>query len=394
MNQEMSSRERLLTTIDHQEPDHVPLCFRGVAPLEHLWRDGLSRTEALLAMGIDDQVSLRYPWMYHPDVKVRQWRDTESDPKYPLICKELDTPAGTLRFRVRETDDWQPEDLPLKHDYNVPRAVEWLIKGPEDLPKLEYIFYDPRQPDLSQWREQAQATVNFARKHNALLTASLNPGYTNIPIETVGPQEMMIWYADDPGFIHELLAMTHRWIMQHVDLLAEFKPDVAYHSGVYENTAFWSPKTYDELFAPLVQKLSERLHADDIKLHYYMESSAQAIYRKFPDLGIDIWSSLDSMPPGDVSVAEAKREVGDDICLWGGLNVHHTIERGTPAQVREQVTAAIRDGAAGGGYVLSTSGSVYADTPTAAAGVQTLIDTWREFNSYPISLQPEQRPVT
>jgi hypothetical protein len=35
----MTSRERLLTAINNGQPDRVPICFRNVAPLEHLWTD-------------------------------------------------------------------------------------------------------------------------------------------------------------------------------------------------------------------------------------------------------------------------------------------------------------------------------------------------------------------
>ena len=70
----LSSRERLLTTINHEEPDHLPLVFRNVAPLHYLWKNRLERAAALLDMGVDDKIILGMPWTYHPDCSVRRWR--------------------------------------------------------------------------------------------------------------------------------------------------------------------------------------------------------------------------------------------------------------------------------------------------------------------------------
>lgn len=40
----MTSRERLLTTLNHREPDRVPVMFWGtIAPMQHRWNDHVRR---------------------------------------------------------------------------------------------------------------------------------------------------------------------------------------------------------------------------------------------------------------------------------------------------------------------------------------------------------------
>ena len=103
MKAEISSRERTLAAINHEEADHVPIQFRGVTCFQHLWRSHHERVDVLLGMGADDQVHIGIEPSVHPDVTIRDWFDRESDTGYRLACREYDTPAGTLRAVMRCT---------------------------------------------------------------------------------------------------------------------------------------------------------------------------------------------------------------------------------------------------------------------------------------------------
>lgn len=68
----MTSRERLLAAARHESTDRLPVCFRGVRPLEIQWSNRLERVAGLLALGVDDKIPLQVPWVLHPDVRVSQ----------------------------------------------------------------------------------------------------------------------------------------------------------------------------------------------------------------------------------------------------------------------------------------------------------------------------------
>jgi len=84
----MSSKERTLAAIEHREPDRVPIFFRGVAPLDHLWRDEYERAEVLLGMGVDEKITIKIEPGIHPDVRIRDWFEQGSDPRYRLACRD------------------------------------------------------------------------------------------------------------------------------------------------------------------------------------------------------------------------------------------------------------------------------------------------------------------
>ena len=98
-----------------------------------------------------------------------------------------------------------------------------------------------------------------------------------------------------------------------------------------------------------------------------MDSGARAFYKTFPERGYDIWSTLDPPPWGDVDIAEAKRDIGDKVCLWGGVDSPHTMENGSDDEVRSAVEHAIDSAKPGGGFVLSTADSIYNNERIAIA---------------------------
>jgi len=402
----MSSRERLLAAINHQEPDRVPVCFRDVAPLEKLWKDPFERVLALRELGVDDKLFLYPPtvtvpdarvdlkgslyalygtgiWPFHPDVTVREWEESSGDGRYTVMYKEFETPAGNLRMAAKCTGDWRPATLPIVSDHLWSRGVEFLVKGPEDLDKLRYILHDPADGDLTGFRERAEEVKKFAAKHDVLVEGDVN-AVSNIALSLRGPTNLMCDVAEGSPFAVELLDMIADWNLRRLELVLDAGVDTIYHTACYETTAFWSPDMYREYFRPCLEKKLEMIHQAGARMHYYMDLGVMPLIRDFEEMGIDILSTLDPSPMGDTDIKVVKEEVGDRICLWGGVDAPRTIEGGTPEEVREAVRSVISIAAPGGGFVLSTADSIWNEG--CYDNVMAFIEAGLEFGRYPIAV--------
>ena len=400
----MSSRERMLAANHHQEPDRVPICFRDVAPLEKLWNNPFERVLALRELGVDDKLFIHPPgnveldvtaydegmlyarygtitWPFHPDVIVREWEDDTIDERYTVVYKEIETPKGSLCMAAKRTDDWQVRTLPLVSDHLWSRGVEFLIKGPEDLEKIKYIFYDPFKTDLTAFHESAQKVKTFAKQHEVLVEGDVN-AVSNIALSMRGATNFMCDTVDNPGFVEELLDIITEWNLRRLDLILDTGVDTVYHTACYETTAFWSPEMYRKFFRPRVQQKLDMIHQADAKLHYYMDLGVMPLIHDFKEMGIDILSTIDPPPQGDTDIAMVKREAGDIICLWGGVDAPQTLEGGTPDEVREAVRCAISVAAPGGGFVLSTADSIW--NKNVCDNVMAFINAGLEFGKYPV----------
>ena len=143
----MTSKERILTTVDLKKSDHVPLLFRTFyvePPPPFEWKDRFEEADWFLSRGLDSILEVSLPLVTpHPEVCIRYWKEERAGERYPILCKEYETPVGILRHEIYKTADseqnWvgQPEDdLPLLEDFNVSRGKKHAVIGPDDLPKL------------------------------------------------------------------------------------------------------------------------------------------------------------------------------------------------------------------------------------------------------------------
>ena len=112
---QVSSRERMLAALRYQEPDYVPLIFHsfGFQPPRHLkWSNQIEQAQSWLSIGVDAWLNVWPPMAFHPDVKVRGWKEDLPGERWPCLVKQYETPAGILRQEVFETDVWFRSDWP------------------------------------------------------------------------------------------------------------------------------------------------------------------------------------------------------------------------------------------------------------------------------------------
>jgi len=77
--------------------------------------------------------------------------------------------------------------------------------------------------------------------------------------------------------------------------------------------------------------------------------------------GADILS-IDSKLAG-VPMAEAKEKIGHLRCLYGNVDVAHTMLHGPVKEVEEETCEVIEEGSKGWGYIIGTACTIPRDTP-------------------------------
>ena len=90
----------------------------------------------------------------------------------------------------------------------------------------------------------------------------------------------------------------------------------------------------------------------------------------YPDTGID---ALHLAP--EIDIGEAKRRVGDRLCLIGNMHQLQTLLHGTPEDVVAEVRDRIEVLGAGGGYILAPAHMLQADT--SPENIVAMFDTAR-----------------
>jgi uroporphyrinogen decarboxylase len=322
-----------------------------------------------------------------PEVKSRVWKEIKAGDPYPSLYKEYSTPGGILSQRVRQTVDWpHGDDIPIFTDFCVPRprSLKYLLESEKDLDALPYLFPDPSDQERAAFVSEARDIKQFAEDREILVLCG---GYGFAPLFGVdalawlcGIENLLLSAYDSPNFLHRLLEIVLNWNSKYIAALAEVGGvDVIAHRGYYESTQFWSPQLYREFIAPVVQKEIELVHGAGAKFCYIMVEGALPLLGTLKELGVDILFGIDPVERG-MDLEFIKREGGSDICLWGGVSEHVTLESMDKRRIEDEVREAIRTLAPGGGFILSAVDN----RPTLLwDSTIKLIQAWRKYRDDP-----------
>ena len=179
---QMTSRERLMSAMRYQEPDHVPLLFNvfGFQPPEGLaWSNEYEEAQRWLSLGVDATLRHDAQTGFHPDVQVCSWEEQVPGEQWPLMVKEYQTPAGPIRQEVFRTEDWiSPEwpahkngsrEVQLTDDYNVVRSRRFPVETEEDVERIRYLLWPPTGEAIARYRERALEVSRQAQELGVLV---------------------------------------------------------------------------------------------------------------------------------------------------------------------------------------------------------------------------------
>jgi hypothetical protein len=148
-----------------------------------------------------------------------------------------------------------------------------------------------------------------------------------------------------------------------------------------QNGAFISPKTYRDLYAPFHRQVNDWVHKHTPwKTFIHSCGSVISLMEGFIEAGFDVLNPVQTSAAG-MDPTELKRRFGDRISFWGGgVDTQRTLPFGTPDEVRRQVRERIEIFGQGGGFVFNTIHNVQARVPVE--NLLAMYETVREYGVY------------
>jgi hypothetical protein len=395
-----TSKERLLAIINHEEADHVPLTYRDTALPESYGkpcRDQFEAVDIFLKLGIDPMLYIHpdSAWRFDPEVRTEFRKERVQGEIYPILSKEYHTAEGILKQIVRQTPDWpNGDDIPLWSDFMVPRSrsVKYLIENMDDVACFSHLFAEPTEEDFQALQRKAEAHRRFAQDRGVLINSSMTISIGDIVAWSCGIDNAILFSYRRPELLHKLLDVILDWNLKYIKQILETGvADAITCRGYYENMDTWSPKMYKTFFAPRLQMMSELIHRGGAKFCYHNTTGIMPALEIFRDIGVDILYGPDPVEGTiEVDLQEVKERVGDDICLWGGMNAPVTLGIGTPEDIAKGAQEAVRLLAPGGGFILSAMESIILGHDPKICGyipwesIECMIEAWRRVRDYPI----------
>ena len=390
---QLTSRERMLRTINLQEADYLPCCPMSFTALRN--RHHGDRYQVVLAeraMGLDAMLfipaasrrqrpnhpDLRgLPVRFHADVSVHEWREQVPGGD-DILHKEYTTPAGKLTTSVRLSGDWPHGDhLPFVDDYQVPRAIKPLIAEPQDLDALQYLLIPPTPEDIEQFTKEARQAHTFVQEQGILLAGGWGVGL-DMADWLCGIQNLMIWTLERPSFVAELLALIHDWNVQRMRAVLSAPVDMYIRRAWYEGCDFVTPHFYQDVILPQLKAEANLAHEHGARFGYICSSGTKPMLDAYLKAGIDVLIGIDPIQGTYTDMPLIKDKLGHRVCLWGGVSGAVTVEQGTEADVRTAVHTAIET-LGPQGFVLSPIDNLTVDAPRTWHNLDVFIQEWQKL---------------
>jgi uroporphyrinogen-III decarboxylase len=139
------------------------------------------------------------------------------------------------------------------------------------------------------------------------------------------------------------------------------------------------PSGFSALCKPFDSDMVSIIHKYSGVAYYHNHGDVSRFLEDFADLKIDALDPLEVPPYGDVDLADAKRRIGDRVCLVGGLDDMEVLESMDEATVKELGRRCLEMAGPDGYCLAGTASGTY--TEKAARNFIALVEVADKANS-------------
>jgi len=362
----LTPKQRLLSAIRREQADRLPATTHHLMPYfldRHM--GGISNQAFFDAFGLD----------------AIQWiAPHRADPTTGEYADPLQGETGFLESRRVWSDRWQvkAEELPdpeyrtVRYHFVTPKGtlsmvlqsnaytswvVEYLIKEKRDIDLIGEFVTAP-QCDVAAVNQVAAAfgERGIVRSHICCFDVFGQPGTWQDACCLFPLQQLILMTFDDPAWVHALLRILQARKQRYIASMAGAAYDLVELGGGAASSTVISPKLFEEFVAPYDGDLIALAHQAGQRIVYHTCGGMMPILELVAAMQPD---AMETFTPkgmgGDVDLAAAKRRIGDQVCLIGGFDQFHFLEKCTPAQTRAEVRRCFEAAGQGGGYILCPS---------------------------------------
>ncbi|MFY9302638.1 MAG: uroporphyrinogen decarboxylase family protein [Atribacterales bacterium] len=139
-----------------------------------------------------------------------------------------------------------------------------------------------------------------------------------------------------------------------------------------------SPQIYRKYLKPRQHKLFRAIREEtNARIHYHTCGSIYPLVPDFIEIGVDILNPV-QVSAKDMDPARLKREFGDKLSFWGGVDTQRVLPQGSPEEVKEEVRRRIKEMGKSGGYILGAVHNIQPDVPPE--NIVAMFKAGREFS--------------
>ncbi len=374
MQQDLTSKERMLAALNIEEPDVVP-----IAPYVGYWYTskvmGLQMSDWLLG-DVETKVKIalhanrhhQYDWIMSGLNRPDDWKDNAVITDHGSFYEVQETHPETGKQSTRKI----PKD-------EAPHSSTGDVT-PENI--LEVFERECVSYDEILARGECHISQRLIEEvgDEVLVT-----GYLGIPFGEVGCrlglQTTIINMFRNPDLIKEAIELASRRYVEEVKAQKEVGVEVVWAEEVYAGTDILSPEQFKEFSLPYCQKIVNEVRKLNMKCIFYFCGGVNHIIDDILTINADAFAFEEDKKGFHIDIKKIRELTKGKAGLFGNFDALYTL-RSTPQEIENKVKEMILELAPGGGFILGTGSPILKNVPIE--NVETMIQTARRVGRYPI----------
>jgi len=364
----LTSRERVLMAINHEQPDRVPVIL-GTSNTTSMKLRPYQRLKTLLGHSGEDRFIYDWPELgtVLPDEQILERlhsdargvldhfpahvyeRNRARQPHSPFIDD-----WGTGQTEI-EPGVWYPGVHPMKEAATLDEIEKYPWPDMDDPSRVAHVRQEARR-----LREANQYAVigtpwllfPFERAHamqgmdTFLLNMSTNPEFAEALLQKINGlcKQLMGHFLDEAG--------------EYLDIIK-----IGDDLGTQTNLMI-SPRMYRRMLKPvhadLIQFIRERTNA---KIFFHTDGDVFDLIPDFIEIGVDILNPIQTSAGKMSNLPELKTRYGDKMTFCGAVDTQRILPAGTPEEVSAEVKRVSEILSPGGGFMLAPVHTIMSEVP-------------------------------
>jgi len=384
----MTSRERVLTTLHHEQPDRVPLVI-GVGNATGIKMKPYRGVKDIIGVQAPDKYIYDWPELGTAEIDEETMRRLHSD-----VRGVLDLEPEKIRRRNRERDQHSNYIDSWGSGQTETSTGEWF-PSVHPLPEartVEDLEAYQGWPDMSDPTRIAHVRKSSRRLADENQFAILATPWLLFPFERAfamqGMDTFLLNMAKDREFARALLEKIAGYCKQlmgrfldelgnNVDII-KIGDDLGTQAGL-----MISPTMYREILKPVhadfIAFIKTRTNA---KVFFHSDGDVAPLIEDFIEIGVDILNPIQTSAGSMSDLPSLKKRFGNNVVFCGGIDTQRILPFGSTEDVRQEVRRVMQILGPGGGCMIGAVHTVMNDVPPE--NVLAMVDAVEEFGHYPL----------
>lgn len=383
----LSKRERVIQTLELEEPDMVPIHFMGFEKTGISYKYFIESKEfnkykthikndfeKLKYKRTEDITELRFwnvdlyemdPWM-NQKIKIKT---INAPPEYP------DCIMFTYDGRV-----WK-----FKKQVETGLTYHWYEDGYFRTPEIVHEYWDKYGKPIDLINNRTNYSAQIWERYVESLADYLYP-MAKLPIslheslfEGMTIPRVAYYMRKNPQFIHEILKEFSKVNLEIIKRLAEAGVDIVFYLDDLgaKGRSIFSLEHFEEFILPYYREIYQTCKKYGM---FVLQHSCGYIDKLLPymvDAGLNGIQALE--PAAGVDLKKLKETLGDRLSFLGGIDASNILNFGSPKDVYDEVRRCIKATAQGGGYFAGPSHNILNAPWENIIALRTAIEKYRKY---------------